>query len=491
MNATFITGILLAYFGVLLLISYLTSRNADSQTFFSGNKKSPWYLVAFGMIGTSLSGVTFISVPGTVGTGAWFYFQLVIGFFIGYFVVAFVLLPLYYKHNLTSIYRYLEYRLGFEAYKWGAGFFILSRTLGATVRLYLVINVLQLFVLDDLGVPFWITTLIVMTMIVFYTINGGVKTIVWTDTLQTLFMLLALVVCIFSIQQSLNWNWSTVWSTMKNNNLTHLWCTDFTRKDYFLKHILGGAFISITMTGLDQEMMQKNISVKSLKDAQKNMISFSFILLLVNMLFLFLGGLLFLFAKQKGLDFAPDDLFPSIVQSYLPNGIFIIFILGLISALFPSVDGAITALTSSFCIDILGFDRQQHMTESQKITRRKKIHLSIAVLFTILVFIFKWKNDKSIIDLIFVIASYTYGPLLGLFTFGILTSRKLMKNTVWLACFLAPTICFILDKFSVNLFGNYNFGNEILIINGSLTFLILFVFSTNQETHKNENYTPR
>jgi Na+/proline symporter len=480
MSTALVVSILVAYFAVLILISVLTSKNADSESFFSGNKKSSWYLVAFGMIGTSLSGVTFVSVPGGVGAGAWHYYQLVLGFFIGYFVVAYVLLPLYYKYNLTSIYRYLEYRLGFNAYKWGAGYFILSRTLGATVRLYLVINVLQLFVLDEIGFPFWLTTLIIMIMIVVYTLKGGVKTIVWTDTLQTIFMLLALVVCIISIQQTLGWDWTTIWHKMQGKNMTSLWGTDVMKKDYFLKHIIGGAFITITMTGMDQEMMQKNISVKTLKDAQKNIVSFSFVLLLVNALFLFLGGLLFLYAQKNGWEFAPDDMFPSIVRDHLPKGIFLIFIIGLISALFPSVDGAITALTSSFCIDILGFQRRTDLNEQQKVRMRKQIHIGFAVLFMLLVFFFKWKDDKSIIDLIFVIAGYTYGPLLGLFSFGILTKRSISSAKipiVPIVCIVAPVVCYGLDFYSKQLFGNYKFGNEMLLINGTLTFMMLFLFS--------------
>jgi Na+/proline symporter len=480
MSTALVVSILVAYFAVLILISVLTSKNADSESFFSGNKKSSWYLVAFGMIGTSLSGVTFVSVPGGVGAGAWHYYQLVLGFFIGYFVVAYVLLPLYYKYNLTSIYRYLEYRLGFNAYKWGAGYFILSRTLGATVRLYLVINVLQLFVLDEIGFPFWLTTLIIMIMIVVYTLKGGVKTIVWTDTLQTIFMLLALVVCIISIQQTLGWDWTTIWHKMQGKNMTSLWGTDVMKKDYFLKHIIGGAFITITMTGMDQEMMQKNISVKTLKDAQKNIVSFSFVLLLVNALFLFLGGLLYLYAQKNGWEFAPDDMFPSIVRDHLPKGIFLIFIIGLISALFPSVDGAITALTSSFCIDILGFQRRTDLNEQQKVRMRKQIHIGFAVLFMLLVFFFKWKDDKSIIDLIFVIAGYTYGPLLGLFSFGILTKRSISSAKipiVPIVCIVAPVVCYGLDFYSKQLFGNYKFGNEMLLINGTLTFMMLFLFS--------------
>jgi Na+/proline symporter len=481
MNSLVVASILVCYFLVLILIAYFTSRKADSESFFSGNKQSSWYLVAFGMIGTSLSGVTFISVPGAVGGGGWHYYQLVLGFFIGYFVVAYVLLPLYYKYNLTSIYRYLEIRLGFQAYQWGAGYFILSRTLGAVVRLYLVINVLQLFVFNDLGIPFWLTTVLIMSMIVLYTLKGGVKTIVWTDTLQTVFMLLALVVCIFSLQDYLGWNWVKIWSEMKSNKLTEIWAFDGLKKDYFLKHVLGGAFITITMTGLDQEMMQKNISVKNLKDAQKNMVSFSFVLLLVNILFLFLGGMLFLFAKQNGLNYQPDDLFPSIVQNHLPKGIFIIFIIGLISALFPSVDGAITALTSSFCIDILGFQRKENLDEVQRVRVRKIVHLSFAVLFMLLVFYFKWKDDKSIINLIFVIAGYTYGPLLGLFSFGILTKKAIRQQIVPIVCVLSPLICYLLDIYSTKLFEGYQFGNEMLIINGLITFSLLFITSKRNE----------
>lgn len=491
MSTALIVSIIVAYFAVLLLISALTSKNADSNSFYSGNKQSPWYLVAFGMIGTSLSGVTFISVPGSVGAGGWYYYQLVLGFFIGYFVVAYVLLPLYYKYNLSSIYRYLEFRLGFRAYKWGAGYFILSRTLGATVRLYLVINVLQIFVLDEIGVPFWLTTVVIMLMIIAYTLKGGVKTIVWTDTMQTVFMLLALVVCIISIQGALGWDWSSIWDQLEENDMTKLWSTDINRKDHFLKHIIGGAFITITMTGLDQEMMQKNISVKTLKDAQKNMITFSFVLLLVNALFLFLGGVLYLYAKQNGWEFAPDDVFPSIVQQHLPQGIFLIFIIGLISALFPSVDGAITALTSSFCIDILGFQRRTDLTEKQQVSLRQKVHLAFALIFTLLVFFFKWQDNKSIIELVFIIAAYTYGPLLGLFSFGILTKRSLKNTMVPIVCIASPILCYVLDSNSVAWFGGYKFGNEILVFNGLFTFLMLFLFSKNQPVLAHEDSPAR
>ena len=478
MENTLLAALLLVYFVILYWISYSTSKNATTQSFFSGDKKSPWYLVAFGMIGTSLSGVTFISVPGKVMASGWHYYQLVLGFFLGYFVVAFVLLPIYYRMQLTSIYTYLERRLGINAYRWGAGYFILSRCLGATVRLYLVINVLQLFIFEKLGIPFALTTLIIIAMIVAYTLKGGVKTIVWTDTLQTSFMLLALLVCVISFQQKLGMDWSDVFSSLNSNNLLNILETNPQKGDYFWKHLLGGAFISIAMTGLDQEMMQKNISVKTLRDAQKNMVVFSLTLLIVNALFLVLGGVLTLYASQHGLRLAPDDLFPRLVQDYLPFGVFVIFIIGLISALFPSVDGAITALTSSYCIDVLGFDKTDR-PETEKRRIKQRVHLGFALVFTLLVFFFKALDNKSIVDLIFDIAAFTYGPLLGLFSFGILTKRQFISPSVVYLTLLAPVICYGLKFYSAELFGSYQFGNEMLIINGIITFILLFIFSKN------------
>jgi len=476
MNTLLLPLILILYFCLLLIIAYYTSKNASSHSFFTGDKKSPWYLVAFGMIGTSLSGVTFVSVPGAVSTGAWHYYQLVLGFFAGYFVVAYVLLPLYYKYQLTSIYRYLELRLGLRAYQWGAAYFILSRTLGATVRLYLVINVLQLFVFEPIGLQFWQSTLLIIFMILAYTLKGGVKTIVWTDTLQTFFMLLALVVCIFTLQQKLAINWSTLWNNLQKEHLTEIWSWNPSKSDYFWKHFIGGAFITIAMTGLDQEMMQKNISVKTLKGAQKNMVVFSFTLLVVNALFLLLGSILSYFALKNGIEFAPDDLFPKVIQAFLPPGIFIIFIIGLISALFPSVDGAITALTASFCIDILGFERK-NLPEVERMRLKKIVHFSFALLFTLLVFLFKWYDDKSIVNLIFLIAGYTYGPLLGLFAFGILTKRKAPTQFIPFIVIAAPLCCYYLSIHSDLIWKGYQFGYEMLLLNGSLTFVLLFISS--------------
>jgi len=476
MNQLLLPSILFIYFGLLLAIAYFTSKNASSHSFFTGDKKSPWYLVAFGMIGTSLSGVTFVSVPGAVSTSAWHYYQLVLGFFAGYFVVAYVLLPLYYKHQLNSIYRYLELRLGLSAYQWGAAYFILSRTLGATVRLYLVINVLQLFVFEPIGLEFWQATLLIVLMILAYTLKGGVKTIVWTDTLQTFFMLLALVVCIVTLQQQMDFSWSELWAHLQQKELTEIWSLNPSNSDFFWKHFIGGAFITIAMTGLDQEMMQKNISVKTLKDAQKNMVVFSFTLLVVNALFLLLGSILSYFALQNGLNYAPDDLFPQIIQTYLPSGVFIIFIIGLISALFPSVDGAITALTASFCIDIIGFERK-NLPESERMRLKQIVHISFAVLFTLLVFLFKWYNDKSIVNLIFLIAGYTYGPLLGLFAFGILTKRKAPGAFIPFIVILAPVCCYVLSQNADLIWKGYQFGNEMLLLNGILTFVLLLISS--------------
>jgi Na+/proline symporter len=465
------------YFLVLLAVAFYTACGSNNETFFNGNKNSHWMLVAFGMIGTSLSGVTFISVPGTVGFNHFTYFQVVLGYFIGYFVVAYVLLPLYYKLNLTSIYHYLDHRFGKSSYKTGALFFILSRTMGATLRLYLVINVMQLFILDALGVPFVVTAFIILLMILLYTFKGGVKTIVWTDTLQTFFMLLALVVCVLYIMGDLNLSFSQVMTQLNALGYTEVFNTDIMDKKFFLKQIIGGAFITISMTGLDQEMMQKNISVKRLSDSQKNMISFSTVMVLVNFLFLLLGGLLYLYATSKGLDVKGDDLFPTIALQYLPPAISVIFIIGLISALFPSADGAITALTSSFCIDILGLQRNKNLTEAQQSKTRITVHLTFAVIFLVCVMIFKVMDNKSIIGILLDIAGYTYGPLLGLFTFGIITKRILNDTLSPIVCIIAPILCYIIQLNAPSLFGGYQIGIEMLILNGAMTFAGLYIIS--------------
>ena len=498
MSPTLLFTFVLAYFGLLLGVAWYTSRNSTNETFFIGNRNSNWMLVAFGMIGTSLSGVTFVSVPGKVGIAAFSYFQVVIGYIIGYFVIAFVLLPLYYKMNLTSIYNYLLKRFGFFAYKTGALFFIISRTLGATARLYLVINVLQIFILDTMGVPFFVTAFVILLMILLYTFEGGVRTIVFTDTLQTTFMLLGLIVCVFYIMSQLNLSMAGTWQALEFNKFTHIFNTDIKSGDFFLKSIIGGAFITIGMTGLDQEMMQKNISVRTLKDSQKNMLTLSILQAIVVFIFLVLGGLLYIYAMSKGGSFEQvavsgkqqlhflldgknvigDNIFPEIAFSYLPPIIGVIFIIGLISALFPSADGALTALTSSICIDIIGLNRKEDWNEQTRKRRRMTVHLIMAVVFLLCVLVFKWIDNKSIIDIVLKLAGYTYGPLLGLFSFGILTKRRLPESVaVTIVTLLAPALCYIVDMNATKWLGGYQVGIELLIINGLFTFIGLWIIS--------------
>ncbi len=496
MSAGLLFSFVIGYFVILLIVAWYTSRNSNNDSFFIGNRNSNWMLVAFGMIGTSLSGVTFVSVPGGVGSSNFYYFQVVLGYLIGYMVIAFVLIPLYYRMNLTSIYTYLERRFGINAHKAGAFFFILSRTVGATARLYLVINILQLFILDRLGIPFVITTIVILLMILLYTFEGGVKTIIYTDTLQTTGMLVGLVVCIIVIINSLGTDFSGAYSMMAEKGYTKIFNWDIKSGSFALKHIIGGMFIAIAMTGLDQEMMQKNISVKTLKDSQKNIMTFTAVLMVVNFLFLVLGGVLYLYASTKGISAAPDDLFPAIALSDTFSGaIGVIFIIALISALFPSVDGAITSLTSCFCIDILGMNKIGK-TEKDKKRTRLKVHFTFAFVFFIMVLIFKVINDKLIIDFILKFAGITYGPLLGLFAFGILTKRILNEKLIWTVCIIAPLLALGIDilsspewyekklhvsmgleNLSASLFHGYKIGNELILINGILTFIGLFMIS--------------
>jgi SSS family transporter len=477
MSAPLLFVFVIIYFLILLGVAKITGRNSNNMSFFIGNKNSNWMLVAFGMIGTSLSGVTFVSVPGAVGRDAFHYIQITIGYLIGYICIAYILLPIYYKLNLTSIYNYLETRLGFKAYKTGASFFVLSRTLGATARLYLVVKILQVFILDSMGVPFWGTTLVILAMILLYTYEGGVKTIVWTDTLQTSGMLLGLIICSVYILSSMDFTAMQAYTAMQSRGYATIFDTDVNSKSFFLKQIIGGAFVTLTMTGLDQEMMQKNISVKTLKDAQKNMITIGITMLIVISMFLFLGGLLHIYGRMVSVNAVGDDLFPALALNHMPPYLSIIFILALISALFPSADGAITALTSSFCIDLLGMQRNQDWDEAKKKRIRQTVHLSFALVFLIIVMIFKWIDNKSTIDLLLKIASYTYGPLLGLFAFGIITSRTINDKWSPIPCFTAPIICLILDKYQNTILGDFKIGQELLIINGLITFIGLWLIS--------------
>ncbi len=467
----------LGYFIILLIVANRTSRNSNNESFFIGNRSSNWMLVAFGMIGTSLSGVTFVSVPGAVGKESFAYFQITLGYLIGYAIIAYVLLPIYYRLNVTSIYNYLSTRFGFRSYKTGSAFFILSRTLGATARLYLVVEILQYSILESFHVPFWLTTVIILIMILLYTYKGGVKTIVWTDTLQTTCMLAGLIICVVFILNKMGLSFTDSIHQINQKGYGKIFFTDINSKLFLVKQILAGAFITITMTGMDQEMMQKNLSVRTLTNSKKNVLTLSFILAIVLLLFLFLGGLLYLYAGQQNVTVTGDKLFPEIALHHMPPLISVIFIIALISALFPSADGAITALTSSFCIDILGMKRREDWTELEKKKVRQKIHLTVAFIFLVFVMIFKWVNDPSMISVILKVAAYTYGPLLGLFSFGILTKRKVIDKFVPIVCVLAPIICFFLDKFQKDIFGKYEIGLELLIINGLLTFIGLYLIS--------------
>src|SRR5436190_2916905 len=494
----------IGYFILLLIVAWYTSRNSNNESFFIGNRNSNWMLVAFGMIGTSLSGVTFVSVPGTVGVAGFAYLQVVLGYFIGYFIIAFILLSLYYRMNLTSIYNYLQHRFGMTSYKTGALFFILSRVLGATARLYLVINVLQIFILKDMNIPFAVTAFVILLMILLYTFEGGVKTIVFTDTLQTTFMLLGLIVCIIYIMHSMGHSVGSTLHELNARGFTRIFNTDVNSPGFFIKQIIGGLFITATMTGLDQEMMQKNISVRTLYDSKKNVLTFSVIIVIVNFLFLFMGGLLYLFASSKGIQTAPDDLFPTVALHFMGNIIPIIFVIGLISALFPSADGALTALTSSYCIDMLGMKRRDDWDERRKKRIRLTVHFIFAIIFFLVVMGFKWVNNKSIIDVILKVAGFTYGPLLGLFAFGILTKRSINDRLAIYACIAAPLIIrdivFInniewykkqfnltgnwfdsVKNFSQSVSSNVKIGNEVLIYNGLLTFLGLLLISAKQK----------
>ena len=477
MSPILLFSFVIVYFLLLLTVAWYTGRNSNNESFFIGNRSSNWMLVAFGMLGTSLSGVTFVSVPGAVAKESFAYFQVTIGYLIGYVTIAYVLLPLYYRLQLTSIYNYLQARLGFASYKTGASFFILSRVLGATSRLYLVVKILQNAALESFHVPFWVTTLIILLMILLYTYEGGVKTIVWTDTLQTSCMLAGLIICTIYILNNLHLDIGSSIAAMSEKGYSRIFFSDPDSKLFFVKQILAGAFITVTMTGMDQEMMQKNISVKTLKDSQKNVVTMGFVLMLVILIFLFLGGLLYQYAAQQNVTATGDKLFPEIALHHMPPIVSVIFIIALISALFPSADGAITALTSTFCIDILGMQRRLNWNDAQKKKIRQRVHLSFAAIFLFFVMVYKWINSPSMIGVILKVASYTYGPLLGLFTFGIITKRKVTDRWVPLVCIAAPALCYIIDTFQKEIFGSFQIGLELLIINGLITFIGLWLVS--------------
>jgi Na+/proline symporter len=461
--------LILAYFGVLIFISHITSKSANNNTFFKADNSSPWYLVAFGMIGASLSGVTFISVPGWIEGQQMSYMQMVFGYVIGYAVIGLVLLPLYYRLNLTSIYTYLEDRFGRYSYKTGASFFLLSRTIGAAFRLFLVANVLQLILFDSYGIPFWVTVTITILLIWLYTFKGGIKTIVWTDALQTLFMLIAVGVCIVTIKDALQIE--SLFSYISDNKLSKMFFFEDPKAgNYFWNRFFSGAFIAIVMTGLDQDMMQKNLTCRNQKEAQKNMFWFTIVLVIVNFFFLALGVLLTDYATVNGIDAHKDSLFPMIAMSGdlgIVTSLF--FLLGLIAAAYSSADSALTSLTTSFSIDILEIDKKDDEQEQEK--TRKKIHILFSLILIATILVFKYFiADASVIAKIFQFAGYTYGPLLGLYAFGLFTKLQVKDKLVPVICLLSPVLTYLISIYSKSML-NLDFGFFVLILNGAITFL--------------------
>lgn len=486
MSSAIILTCVIVYSILLFAVTWYTSRGATNESYYVGNRTSKWYLVAYGMIGASLSGVTFISVPGAVGLAQFGYLQVVLGYLIGYVVIAYVLLPVYYRLNLTSIYTYLQQRFGYYAYKTGAFFFILSRTIGAAFRLYIVVNVLQTFVFDAMNIPFFITVAVFILLILVYTYQGGVKTIVYTDTLQTTFMLLSVVLSIYFVMKELHLDTGDVYQRIAKSEYGKIFFTsDWKLKNFFPKQFFGGMFIAIAMTGLDQEMMQKNISCKTLGEAQKNVLTFSSVMLIVNVLFLILGALLYVYVNEAQValirdasgKIISDNVFPTVALHYFGTISGIFFIIGLISAAYPSADGALTALTSVFCIDFLGLKENTTKTEEEKKKIRYLVHFSFAGMLLLVIVIFKLVNNDAVINNLFTWAGYTYGPLLGLYFFGLFTKKQVKDRWVPLVCILSPIFCIVLNANSALLFSGYMFGFEMLIVNGFITCIGLMFIS--------------
>jgi Na+/proline symporter len=469
-----------AYFGFLLLIAWFTSRKAGNDAYFLGNKASPWYAVAFGLIGDSLSGVTFISVPGKVSVDQFSYLQLVLGHVVGYVVIAEILLPLYYKLNLTSIYTYLRQRYGPNSQKIGAGFFLVSRLLGAAARLFLAASVFQLFVFDQWRIPFWFTVSVIIVLILAYTYRGGIKTLVWTDTFQSTFLLLGVGLSIVAIGRQLDLGVGEMINTVRNSEMSRTFFWDWRGTNYFWKQFCAGAFIAIAMTGLDQNMMQKNLSCRTLGAAKKNIYAYTGVMLLVNVLFVSLGVLLFHFASVKGIATpkGTDYLFPTLALSSLGTFAAVVFVIGLTAATFSSADSVLTTLTTSFCIDMLGMEERKEMTDQQRTVLRHKVHIGFAVLLWLVILAFEVANRGAIITAVLTLASYTYGPLLGLFAFGLFARARAKDQWVPVVCCAAPLICFVLQmlqKYFPHWFNGYKIGIELLAMNGLLTFIGLWL----------------
>ncbi len=478
MSPILILLVIVIYFLVLLVIAWITGKKADNESFFIGNRKSPWLIVSIGMVGASLSGVTFISVPGWVIDSQFSYLQMVLGYLVGYAVIAEVLLPLYYRLKLTSIYTYLDQRLGRSSYKTGAIFFLISRTIGASFRLFLVANVLQITIFENWGVPFIVTVVITLGLIWLYTNRGGIKTIIWTDMLQTIFMISAVVLTVILISRSMGLSFSALVGVIRENDLSRVFFfDDINDERHFLKQFFAGMFITIVMTGLDQDMMQKNLSCKNIKDARKNMYSYGIAFVPVNILFLSLGVLLVIFSKSIGLEISgsTDNLFPLVAtQGNLGIAVTLLFILGLIAAAYSSADSALTSLTTSFTVDIMDIS-QKSEEEIRKIRRR--VHIAFSILLMLVILVFRAVNDESVISALFTVAGYTYGPLLGMYFFGLFTRRQLRDKVMPYIAIISPLLCYLINHYSAFLLGAYQFGFELLILNGMLTFAGMIMFS--------------
>jgi Na+/proline symporter len=488
---------LIGYFLMLIAVSYFTSKRAsDNSTFFIANRKSKWYLVAFGMIGTALSGVTFISVPGEVGNaaGAQFkYFQFVLGNAAGYVVVATILLPLYYRMQLTSIYEVIERTLGKVSHKTAAGIFLLSRVIGSSFRLYLVAIVLQRFIFNDIGVPFWLTIVICLLLIWGYTFRGGLKTIIITDTLQTVFLVMSVFLSIYFICRSLDLDIGDAFTAIKESGYSKIFFTDdfVTSKFHFTKQFLGGLFVTIGMFGLDQDLMQKNLSCQNIKEAQKNMFTFTMVFVVINLFFLSVGALLYIYANKNGIAVPldaitnkprTDYLFPEIALNHFKGVPAVVFMLGLTAATFATTDSALTALTTSFCIDFLGFDKKENEKDPHMVSKRHWVHVGFSILILLVILLFNSINDSSVVSAIFKVATFTYGPLIGLYAFSLYAKqRSVLDKITPVICILSPIICFFIDKYSRYLFGGYVFAEELIIVNGFITFVGLLLVSRKKE----------
>ncbi len=479
MSTLLIFIVIFCFFALLLGVSYFTSRNANQETFFTGNRRSPWYLVAFAMIGSTISGVTFISVPGEVGNSAWTYLQFLFGNFIGYWVIALVLIPLYYRLNLVSIYTYLDQRFGFRSYKTGAFFFLVSQTIGASFRLYLAAVVLQIAFFDALGIPFWVTVMLTLLLIWAYTFRAGIKTVVWTDSLQTIFIIGAVAMTIWVISDKLDLSFGEMISTVSNHPYSRIFDWDWQSKTNFFKQFIAGLGIVIVLNGLDQNMMQKNLTCKTQRDAQKNIFWFSFAFIIANLFFLCLGVMLYYFAGEKGITLPErsDDLFPLLAIQHFGTLAGVLFLLGILSAAYSSADSALTALTTSFCIDLLNLKPDAPNNRST----RQKVHIGFAVLMFLVIVLFRIINNDSVVTAVFKVAGYTYGPLLGLFAFGIIMKQKVKDRFVPYVCLLSPVLSYVISANSKAWFGGYEFGFELLLLNGLITFIGLLLLTRRKD----------